>query len=48
MGLMLLRADYTKCEGYRGNVEASAKLVPAKAISEEWQNAMNNLVGDRM
>ena len=48
MGLMLLRANYTKSEGYRGNLEASAGLVPAKARSEEWQNEVNNLVGDRI
>ena len=46
MGLMLMRANYTKGEGYRGNLEASAGLVPARARSEEWHSELNNLAGD--
>ena len=45
---MLLRANYTKSEGYRGNLETSVGLVPAKARSEKWQNEVNSLVGDRI
>jgi len=29
MGLMILRAHYTKSEGYRGNLEVSARSAPA-------------------
>ncbi len=46
MGLMILRTNYTKSEGYRGNLEDSARSFPAKPGSEKWPDEVQDRTGD--